>query len=97
MRLEFHPDALAEYEAAALYYRGQREGLQLRFVENVENAIERIVENPSAWRRFDGEIRHCLTHVFPYAVLYTIEPDYIFIVAVMHSRREPGYWRNRIS
>ena len=37
----------------------------------------------------------CLSKVFPYAVLYSIEPDYILVVAVMHCRREPGYWRNR--
>jgi toxin ParE1/3/4 len=34
--------------------------------------------------------------VFPYAVLFSIEEDYILIVAVMHCRREPGYWRNRV-
>ncbi|MFH0813669.1 MAG: type II toxin-antitoxin system RelE/ParE family toxin, partial [Pseudomonadota bacterium] len=29
-------------------------------------------------------------------VLYTIEPDYILIIAVMHCHREPGYWKTRI-
>jgi toxin ParE1/3/4 len=37
-----------------------------------------------------------VTHVFPYAVLYTIEPTFILIVAVMHCAREPGYWKTRI-
>jgi hypothetical protein len=29
MRYEFHPEALAEYEAAARYYAGCQEGLEL--------------------------------------------------------------------
>jgi hypothetical protein len=27
--------------------------------------------------------------------LYTIEQDYILIVAVMHCSRAPGYWKRR--
>ena len=40
--------------------------------------------------------RGCLTYLFPYAILYTIEDNFILIVAVMHFSREPGYWRERI-
>lgn len=39
----------------------------------------------------DEDVRRCLTHVFPYGVLYTIEADFILVVAVMHCSREPGY------
>lgn len=35
--------------------------------------------------------------VFPYAVLYSIEDDFILIVAVMHCSREPGYWKTRVA
>jgi toxin ParE1/3/4 len=34
---------------------------------------------------------------FPYGILYTIEPDYILILAVMHCSRKPGYWKSRRS
>lgn len=62
----------------------------------VEHAIQQIVETPERWPVLDDEIRRCLTRVFPYAVLYSIEPDYVLIVALMHNHREPGYWRNRL-
>ncbi len=32
---------------------------------------------------------------FPFAILYRVEPERIVVVAVMHLRREPGYWRRR--
>lgn len=96
MRFEFHPDALTEYTDAAQYYAGCRKGLELRFIEAVEHAIELIIEAPERWRFLEEDVRWCLTRVFPYAILYTIEADYILIIAVMHCRREPGYWRHRI-
>ncbi len=33
---------------------------------------------------------------WPYGVLYTIEPEFILVVAVMHGSREPGYWKRRL-
>jgi toxin ParE1/3/4 len=48
------------------------------------------------WRVIEEDVRRCLTRVFPYAVLYTIETDFILIVAVMHCSREPGYWKSRV-
>lgn len=96
MRHEFHPEALDEYESAARYYAERRDGLELRFIACVEAAILRITETPTRWRIFEADVRCRRTQVFPYAILYTIESDYVLIVAVMHGSREPGYWRHRI-
>lgn len=95
MRYEFQPLALAEYEDAARYYAGCQPGLEQRFMSAVERAIELIVEAPGRWPIFENNVRRCLTRVFPYVILYTVESDHIVILAVMHSHREPGYWRDR--
>ena len=63
--------------------------LKIRFVE--------VVDAPTSWRVIDEDVRRCLTHVFPYAILYTIEPDFFLIVAVAHCAREPGYWKQRLN
>lgn len=97
MNWDFHPEALAEYEAAAAYYREHDPDLQLRFIEAIEDAIVRILESPTSWRVIDDGIRRYIAHVFPYGILYILENDSVLIVAVMHFSREPGYWRDRIS
>jgi toxin ParE1/3/4 len=97
MRFEFHPEALTEYEDAARHYAGCQDGLELRFMAAVERVIQQIIEAPDRWPVLEEDIRRCLTRVFPYAVLYSIEPDYVLIISVMHSHREPGYWRRRIT
>jgi toxin ParE1/3/4 len=96
MRYEFHPEALEEYRQAALWYAEREPTLALQFTASVEEAIKRVVDAPSRWRVIDEDVRRCLTRVFPYAILYTIEPNFLLIVAVMHCSREPGYWKRRV-
>lgn len=96
MRIEFHPEALVEFSAAAAYYQKQQRGLGDRFARAVEAAVKRIGDAPLAGRTIEDDVRRQLVKVFPYAVLYSIEPGFLLIVAVMHSHREPGYWRNRV-
>jgi toxin ParE1/3/4 len=30
---------------------------------------------------------------FPYTIFYVVEGNTVFVLAVAHQRREPGYWR----
>ena len=46
MNYEFHPEALAEYQHAAQFYATRQAGLELRFIECIELAIEQISKAP---------------------------------------------------
>jgi plasmid stabilization system protein ParE len=96
-RLEFHPEALAEYEFAANHYESHQVGLGNRFVSSVESAIQSILDAPLTWPVLEQDVRRRLTRVFPYAILYSIEPDFVLVLAVMHCHQQPGYWRSRAS
>lgn len=96
MRFEFQKEALEEYRQAAQWYGNREAQLALRFVGEVESAIRRVLDAPTSGRAIEEDVRRCLTHVFPYAILYTIEPEFVLIVAVMHCGREPGYWKERL-
>jgi plasmid stabilization system protein ParE len=92
----FHPDAALEFEEAVRHYRARGRVLGDRFAAEVRIAIRRIIEAPQQWRVLEEDVRRCVVRVFPYSVLYTIESDFILIVAVMHAKRQPGYWRYRL-
>jgi len=96
MRYKFHPDALEEYREAAIWYANREEEVAHQFIASIEDTVHRVVETPNRWRIIDEDVRRCLAHLFPYAILYTIEDKFILIVEVMHFSREPGYWRERI-
>ncbi len=81
---------------AAKYYEMQAPRLGVDFLIEVERTADRIVEFPYAATKIRGEIRRKLFRRFPYAILYRAEPEEIVIIAVMHLRRRPGYWANRV-
>jgi len=96
MRYIFHPEALQEYEESALYYKKISRELAISFIDSVEKGIEKILENSRAWPIIDEDVRRHLIKRFPFGIYYTIERDYILILAVMHMNRKPGYWKNRL-
>ncbi|MGH7979137.1 MAG: hypothetical protein ACREE6_07155 [Limisphaerales bacterium] len=51
---------------------------------------------PDRFFRFSPPARRALAHKFPYSVVYLEEPDRVWIVAVMHAKQRPGYWRERL-
>lgn len=97
MRHEFHPEAALEFEEAVQFYKQRGRNLGQRFAHEVRITIRKIVATPDRWRVLEDDVRRCLVRVFPYSVLYTIESDYILIIAVAHGKREPGYWRHRLT
>ncbi len=94
--VEFHPEATVEFDAAARFYEVQAEGLGLDFVAATERTSQRIVEYPNSGAPLGRRLRRMLVPGFPYGILYRVEPNRIYVVAVMHLHRRPGYWRSRI-
>ena len=95
MKYVFHPAALAEYAETVKYYSSQKTEIAQAFINSIEDVVYRIRESPTRYPEIDEDVRRCMAHKFPYAVLYIIEPDYLLILAVMHCSREPNYWKNR--
>lgn len=94
--LEFHPYALAELERAKQWYDRQRHGLGESFFQEIVAAISRIQEAPIIWPEFQQGTRRFLVHRFPFALLYTQRSNSLLVVAVMHLKRQPGYWLSRL-
>lgn len=42
-----------------------------------------------------GRIRRLILSRFPYKLLYSVEADHIYVIAVAHQHREPNYWTDR--
>jgi toxin ParE1/3/4 len=92
----FHPEAEREFEYSAIYYESESKGLGSKFLLQVEKGLVHIVERPEAWPPLGSKrLRRYLLHYFPYAIVYKDDPETLFILAIMHLSRKPGYWRNR--
>jgi hypothetical protein len=96
MIFSFHPEADTEFREAVEYYEACEAGLGYDFSFEVFSTVQNIANSPAAWPVMEDEVRRCLVNRFPYGVLYSIESTEIFILAVMHLRRVPDYWKKRL-
>ena len=96
MSFFFHPEAEKEFNEAIDYYEDIEPGLGYDFALEIHSTITRSVDFPKAWAILEGDVRRSLVRRFPYGILYSEEKDGIFILAVMHLHRKPGYWKHRI-
>jgi len=97
MTVRFLAVAEVELAEAVDWYNDQSEGLGFEFAAEVRQALTRIVDNPEAWHPLTAETRRCRTRRFPYGVVYQVRHDGILVVAVMHLRRAPMHWRERLN
>ena len=58
-----------ELEQAIQFYKSQQAGLERRFFEAVDDAINRVCRNPLLYRKIDENVRKCRLLHFPYAVI----------------------------
>lgn len=96
MRYEFHPQAEVEVLEYAARYESDVPGLGERFGDEVERVVELLLENPNLGAPLEGEIRHFVLRRFPHSIIYAVVHDLLYILAVAHGRREPGYWATRV-
>ena len=90
-----HPEADQELAVAALRYAGISPALGGDFLDEFEATIARIVAAPEQWRFVRGDNRRLNFRRFPYAVIYSLKGEVIFLKAVRHHRRRPFYWQQR--
>ena len=91
-----HPAADEEFAQAVRYYAEIDLGLGARFYREIERLIRDVCANPERFREIDPPVRRHISADFPYALIYLEKPDHVWIVAVMHLKRRPGYWRSRL-
>ena len=95
MHVVSHPEADEELEAAARWYEERQPELGDDFLDDFESALRHIVRDPQRPRLIHGGNRKLNFNRFPYAIVYELQKDVLYVKAVMHLHRRPFYWRHR--
>lgn len=86
-----------ELNAAAAFYEAQASGLGLEFLDEVEAVEQRARANPALGAPYAAGTRRLLLNRFPFGFIYRERSNNrLEVVALMHLRRHPEYWRHRI-
>ncbi len=97
MRLRVWREAEEELAEAAEWYETRQVGLGIELVAAIDRALEDIAAAPLShprWRA-DRPYRRRTLDRFPYVIFFECAPDAVFVVAIAHARRRPGYWLGR--
>ena len=87
------PAADREFEEAAAWYE-QEAGLGDKFVERVQEALDRIGQMPELHATIYQELRRIRVQGYPYNIIYRILIDRIEVIAVFHNKRDPRIWKS---
>jgi len=93
---EFHSEARVEFREAVLWYRKRNAAISTEFRRTVSSTIEAIARVPHRWPRYLHGTRRFILRRFPFSIVYLDDPQIVTIIAVAHSKRRPGYWKQRI-
>ena len=89
------PEAEAEIAAAFHWYLERSDQAAEAFRAEALSAIDSLSETPTKWKLNEDGFRRLLLRHFPYTVYFDIAGTAVYVLAVAHQRRAPGYWRNR--
>ncbi len=95
-RVVYHRLAASELIQAGVFYEKRRPWLGTVFLTAADAARDKIRENPARGRLEVAGLRSLKVRRFPYRLFYVEQPERLWIVAVAHLARRPGYRRRRV-
>ncbi len=92
--IKYHIDisdgAKSEIRIASAWYNEQKIGLGKEFFFEIEQVFERVEKNPYQFPIIVKNIRRAVCRRFPYSIFFTITNNRVLILAVFHTKQNPG-------
>jgi len=96
MEVVYHRLVVRDLRVALDYYESEGGSILAdRFFAEVEQAVAKIVSQPTGQHFSDGGYRRRALRSFPYHILYDVDSLGIWIGIVRHDRRHPSYGMKR--
>lgn len=95
--LYFTPQLNGKHNGQLTHYTEIYRPLGKDFRQELEEAVLRILKAPAAWHPLKKDYRRCSLNRFPFGIIYRVDEqkNECQIFAVMHFKRNPGYWESR--
>ncbi len=96
MKVILHPLVHLDIAEAMEFY--EREGgskLAADFFREYESVVKTIGERSVSFPLWADVLRRTQFRRFPFHILFSIEPSYVFILVVRHDRRHPDFGLDR--
>lgn len=84
-------EAVIEIQEVYEWYERKKWGLGDEFIEAVEHCYQRLSQNPQFYFKVDEVYRRIKVPGFPYKMIYEIENEKVYVVAVKHCSQDIDY------
>jgi len=97
--IKISPLARLDIVESTAWYEKRRTGLGNEFYQEVSNMIDSLADSPRIFQIQYADVRRALTKKFSFGVFYIIEEEAkrVFVVAVLHTSRNPQIWKDRVN
>lgn len=94
-KIIFHDAAHEEYVESYVWYYERGVHIAEAFEHEMERALNTVLKTPDQYPVYVGAWRRVLLRRFPFGIIYKNQDGVVIVIAVMHTRRRPGYWEQR--
>ncbi|MAY84584.1 MAG: addiction module toxin RelE [Flavobacteriales bacterium] len=86
--------SLAELDLqdAFSWYENKKSGLGSRFIRKIDEAFQRIQDNPKTFQFRYNNLRVCFLKIFPFGIHFIIVKRQIIVLRVLHTSMNPKKW-----
>jgi plasmid stabilization system protein ParE len=98
LTLVVRPEVDDDLLEAETWYNQKESGLGTRFLQDVRDTIDRLLQNPFRYqvRYRRRQVRWTYTRSFPFRVVFAVREGIVVVYAVIHGRRHDRHWKTRI-
>ena len=98
LTLVVRPEVDDDLLQAEEWYDQQEPGLGQKFLKNVSETIDRLLQNPFLYyvRHRRGQVRWLYTHRFPYRIIFRVVDNTVIVYAIIHGARHDRNWTTRL-
>ena len=97
-KILYFEQVFIDVQEAKIWYKDQKEGLEIEFATAIENAIKQIIKMPTAYSPRYKNVRIAHPIIFPYNIHFYIDEDNKTIVftGIVHNKRNPSIVKKRV-
>ena len=100
----WHSSAIQDLESGHQWYEEREPGLGSGLARELDRVVREALAHPHAPRKYEHSqlptepwVRTIqLKRFSEYGFVYTIVDETLWIVAIVHAKRRPGYWISRL-
>ena len=94
----YFDEVFFDIQEAKIWYKEQKEGLEIEFAIAVEIAVEKILKMPSIYPLRYKKVRIARPKIFPYNIHFYIDEinKIVIFTAIVHNKRISKFAQNRI-